>query len=33
MGHEARLIRPAYVKPFVKRNKNDARGVHRCRLA
>ncbi len=24
MGHEVRLIRPAYVKPFVKRHKNDA---------
>lgn len=24
MGHEVRLIPPAYVKPFVKRNKNDA---------
>src|SRR5687768_5075040 len=25
MGHEVRLIPPAYVKPFVKRQKNDAR--------
>jgi transposase len=25
MGHEVRLIPPAYVKPFVKRNKTDAR--------
>ena len=24
MGHEVRLIPPAYVKPFVKRHKNDA---------
>jgi len=24
MGHEMRLIPPAYVKPFVKRHKNDA---------
>jgi transposase len=24
MGHEARLIPPSYVKPFVKRNKSDA---------
>jgi transposase len=24
LGHEARLIAPAYVKPFVKRQKNDA---------
>jgi transposase len=24
LGHEARLIPPAYVKPFVKRQKNDA---------
>ncbi len=24
MGHEVRLIPPAYVKPYVKRNKNDA---------
>ena len=25
MGHEVRLIPAAYVKPFVKRNKTDAR--------
>jgi len=25
LGHEVRLIPPAYVKPFVKRQKNDAR--------
>src|SRR5690606_32225007 len=24
MGHEARLIAPQYVRPFVKRQKNDA---------
>lgn len=24
LGHEVKLIPPAYVKPFVKRNKNDA---------
>ena len=24
MGHEVRLIPPAYVKPLVKRHKNDA---------
>ena len=24
MGHQVKLIPPAYVKPFVKRNKNDA---------
>ena len=24
LGHEVRLIAPAYVKPFVKRQKNDA---------
>jgi transposase len=24
LGHEARLIPPAYVKPYVKRHKNDA---------
>ncbi len=24
LGHEVRLIPPAYVKPFVKRQKNDA---------
>ena len=24
LGHQARLIAPAYVKPFVKRQKNDA---------
>lgn len=25
LGHQVRLLPPAYVKPFVKRNKNDAR--------
>src|SRR5208282_5748025 len=25
LGHEVRLIPPAYVEPFVRRNKNDAR--------
>lgn len=25
LGHEVRLVPPAYVKPFVRRNKNDAR--------
>ena len=24
LGHQVKLINPAYVKPFVKRNKNDA---------
>jgi transposase len=24
LGHDVRLIAPIYVKPFVKRNKNDA---------
>ncbi len=24
LGHQVRLIAPAYVKPFVKRQKNDA---------
>ena len=27
LGHEVRLIPPAYVKPFVKRQKNDAIGA------
>jgi transposase len=27
MGHEARLIPPVYVKPYVKRGKNDAAGA------
>ena len=25
LGHEARIMPPAYVKPYVKRNKNDGR--------
>jgi transposase len=25
MGHEVRLVPPAYVKPYVRRNKTDAR--------
>jgi transposase len=29
LGHEVRLIPAAYVKPFVRRNKNDARGTRR----
>jgi hypothetical protein len=29
--HEARLIPPAYVKPFVKRQKNDAAGAEAMR--
>ena len=35
LGHEARLIAPAYVKPFVKRQKNDladAEAEHGLRL-
>ena len=28
LGHEVRLIPPAYVKPFVKRQKNDAADAH-----
>lgn len=27
LGHEVRLIPPCYVKPFVKRQKNDAAGA------
>jgi len=27
LGHEVRLIAPSYVKPFVKRQKNDAAGA------
>jgi transposase len=29
LGHEVRLIAPIYVKPFVKRNKNDAADAER----
>src|SRR5438093_3959432 len=33
LGHDARLIAPGYVKPFVKRQKNDARDAEfRCVL-
>ncbi len=28
LGHEVRLLPPAYVKPFVQRNKTDARDAH-----
>ena len=35
LGHTVRLMPPAYVKPYVKRHKNDADGGHplcpRCR--
>jgi transposase len=30
LGHEARLMPPAYVKPFVKRNKSDAIDAAAC---
>jgi transposase len=30
LGHEVRLMPPAYVKPYVKRNKNDARDAAAC---
>ena len=30
LGHEVRLIPPAYVKPFVKRQKNDAADAGAC---
>jgi transposase len=30
LGHEVRLMPPAYVKPYVKRNKNDARDAEAC---
>jgi transposase len=29
-GHEVRLMPPAYVKPYVKRNKNDGRDAEGC---
>jgi transposase len=29
-GHEVRLMPPAYVKPYVKRNKNDGRDAEAC---
>ncbi|BCH34945.1 hypothetical protein MesoLjLc_68750 [Mesorhizobium sp. L-8-10] len=33
LGHDARLIAPGYVKPFVKRQKNDAADAEACRVA
>src|SRR6185437_5098964 len=30
LGHEARLMPPAYVKPYVKRNKSDAIDAAAC---
>lgn len=30
LGHEVRLMPPAYVKPYVRRNKNDARDAEAC---
>lgn len=30
LGHEVRLMPPAYVKPYVKRNKNDGRDAEAC---
>lgn len=30
LGHEVKLMPPAYVKPYVKRNKNDARDAEAC---
>ncbi len=30
LGHEARLMPPIYVKPYVRRNKNDARDAEAC---
>jgi transposase len=30
LGHEVRLMPPAYVKPYVKRNKNDGRDAEGC---
>lgn len=30
LGHEIRLIPPVYVKPFVKRQKNDAADADAC---
>ena len=30
LGHEVRLMPPSYVKPYVKRNKNDARDAEAC---
>lgn len=34
LGHEVQLILPAYVKPFVKRQNNDAAGAEAiCKAA
>ncbi|KMO29335.1 hypothetical protein VQ03_29350 [Methylobacterium tarhaniae] len=33
LGHEVRLLPPAYVKPFVPRNKTDARDAHAIAVA
>ena len=30
LGHEVRLIPPAYVKPFLRRQKNDAADAEAC---
>ena len=30
LGHEVRLMPPGYVKPYVKRNKNDAHDAAAC---
>jgi transposase len=30
LGHEVKLMPPTYVKPYVKRNKNDARDAQAC---
>jgi len=30
LGHDVRLMPPTYVKPYVKRNKNDARDAEAC---
>src|SRR5690606_23964661 len=30
LGHEVKLMPPAYVKPYLKRNKNDARDAEAC---
>jgi transposase len=30
LGHEVRLMPPAYVKPYIKRNKNDGRDAEGC---
>lgn len=30
LGHEVKLMPPTYVKPYVKRNKNDARDAEAC---